>query len=76
MQVYKSISGDLWSMFKKYMTNVPMTEEEWDVYYKELDDYLKRYEDTKYKQYAREYGVACMRAVEIEYRKRKGLENG
>ena len=62
MQEYKDISGEIWGTFKKYLANLPMTEQEWSACISEFDAIASKYE--KHQQYAVDYAVVCCNELE------------
>lgn len=70
MQEYKSISSELWSAFKKYVTKLPQTDKEWDACLDEFDAIAKKY--TAHHEYASEYATVCCNELERLWKKQYG----
>lgn len=65
---YHQIWNDTWQFFKRYMIDMPMTEEGWDQVIREMSEYV---EASPHERMAREIIIAAFHELEAEYKRRK-----
>ena len=71
MPEYKSISGEIWVLFKKYIENIPETDKGWDDLIGEFNSVASKYKGTNYERYAIEYCAVCTKEIERVWRRKK-----
>ena len=61
MEEYKKISADVWTVFKKYIPKIPLTDEDWEACIEDMERmYLTVPVNSKHRNYARKYIGICI----------------